>query len=111
MAETSGNVSPLDLRLFLEGQEVPISGIQLSMNPNSPAMATIYGVPTPQAHRLLPRTLVHVFYMDASLPPDTAEEDRYRLLYSGEIIGFEYVKQPAVRSMAWKCMDSPSRHS
>lgn len=54
----------LKLRLFLEGVEVPIVGIQLQCLPNSPLLAAIQVPPVAEGTRLLPRTLVHVFFLD-----------------------------------------------
>src|SRR3972149_2133230 len=54
----------LRLRLFLEGIEVPIISIQLQAMPNAPLLAAIQIPPLAEGSRLLPRTLVHVFFLD-----------------------------------------------
>ena len=54
----------LRLRLFLEGIEVPIIGINVRSAPNSPTAASIQIPPLPEGTRFLPRTLVHVFFLD-----------------------------------------------
>lgn len=54
----------LKLRLFLEGVEVPIVGVQLQCLPNAPLLAAIQVPPVPEGTRLKPRTLVHVFFLD-----------------------------------------------
>jgi hypothetical protein len=51
--------------MFLEGVEVPIVGIQLQCLPNAPLLAAIQLPPVPEGTRLLPRTLVHVFFWDS----------------------------------------------
>lgn len=50
--------------MFLEGIEIPIVGIQLQGLPNSPLLASIQIPPVAEGTRLLPRTLVHVFFRD-----------------------------------------------
>jgi hypothetical protein len=54
----------LKLRLFLEGIEVPIIAINVRSAPNSPTVASIQIPPLPEGTRFLPRTLVHVFFLD-----------------------------------------------
>lgn len=135
----------LHLRLFLEGIEVPIVGIQLQGLPNAPLMAAIQVPPVPEGTRLLPRTLVHVFFRDpyeavsplltttrtttdSRSPTDyqntlarrqeqatvddptvanAAADDttRYKLFFTGELMGFEWVKDQAQRSLILQCAD------
>ena len=54
----------LRLRLFLEGVEVPIIGAQIQTLPNAPIVAAIQIPPVAEATRLLPRTLVHLYFLD-----------------------------------------------
>lgn len=61
----------LRLRLFLEGVEIPVISANIQSAPNSPTMASIQIPPLPEGTRLLPRTLVHLFFFDdfeAKLP-------------------------------------------
>ncbi len=61
----------LRLRLFLEGIEIPIISAHVQAAPNSPTACSIQIPPLPEGTRLLPRTLVHVFFLDdyeAKLP-------------------------------------------
>lgn len=137
----------LQLRLFLEGVEVPIVGIQVQGLPNAPLMASIQIPPVPEGTRLLPRTLVHVFFLDPyeeespflaaqranaatdqrsptayqnSLNQRNAAENssdasdqmameadltRYKVLFAGEILGFEWTKDQAQRSLILQCAD------
>jgi len=75
--------------------------------------------------KLLPRTLVHVFFDDASFIPDLTtfhkvkqrpggdgyELDRdmiaagYRRLFCGEVVGFQWSKRPLDRSLILQCLD------
>ena len=54
----------LKLRLFLEGIEVPIISANIQVAPNSPMVCSIQVPPLAEGTRLLPRTLVHLFFLD-----------------------------------------------
>src|SRR5271154_5188511 len=54
----------LRLRLFLEGVEVPCIAANVQTAPNSPAMCSIQIPPLAEATRFLPRTLVHLYFLD-----------------------------------------------
>lgn len=141
----------LRLRLFLEGIEVPIVGMQLQCLPNAPLLAAIQVPPVPEGTRLLPRTLVHVFFLDpyeeespflnaarinsaitnqrdptayqnalnrqqeqadapaadGSSATTHMEEDltRYKVFFTGEILGFEWNKDQAQRALILQCAD------
>ena len=56
----------LGLKLFLEGQEVDVASADLSCGVNQPATCDLEIPTSDSAHRLLPRTLVHLFYYDSS---------------------------------------------
>jgi len=140
---------PLRIRLFLEGVEVPIISATIQTSPNSPSMATFQVPPLVEGTRLLPRTLVHLFFLDmyaTSNPYVTAtnlrtsredanqsptavdeaqasrgiaitpspcghralgdsENRRYKLLFVGEVIGFQWTKSPVSRSLVLQCQD------
>lgn len=115
---------PLSLRLFLEGVEVPIISAQVVIQPDRPAAAALQIVPLDSALNLLPRTLVHVFYLQ-SIPFDDYDEDtgaayvkqaynfdvedkNYRLLFAGEIIGYNFAKTTNSRQLVLQCMDMSS---
>lgn len=134
--------------MFLEGVEVPIVGIQVQGLPNAPILAAIQIPPVPEGTRLLPRTLVHVFFLDhyesespllaaqrssaaateqrdptayqnalnqraaGERPAEEAdgasmEEDltRYKLLFAGELMGFEWTKDASQRALVLQCAD------
>jgi hypothetical protein len=121
----STKVTPLGLRLFLEGVEVPVISAQVNSGPDQPATAAIQIVPTDMSLHLLPRTLVHLFYLDdavleGSSSPRAAQdgavtEDNfnrfdapdslYKLLFVGEVAGFSYGKNPSQRQVILQCMD------
>src|SRR5690606_37792031 len=60
----AGRAKRLRLRCFLEGVEVPIIGVQIVGLPNSPLVASVQIPPAPEATRFLPRTLVHIYFLD-----------------------------------------------
>lgn len=143
----SGHVQRLRLRLFLEGVEVPIIAANVKSTPNGPAVASIQIPPLAEATRLLPRTLVHLYFWDmytASSPfidqhaqqapvdvdPTNAEKENsdadvagltgndgenftqadaksrnYKLLFVGEIVGFQWTKNALNRSVVLQCLD------
>lgn len=142
----------LRLRLFLEGVEVPVIAANIQAAPNSPAVASIQIPPLAEGTRLLPRTIVHLYFLDfytgaspfiaehspnvnptLSKSPtayeqskrsyfDKAEEgeagsqnvenflsdvdnERYKLLFGGEVVGFAWTKNQAQRSLVLQCED------
>lgn len=114
---------PLQLRLFLEGEEVPVIAAQVSISTNAPAAASIQIVPLDEGMDFLPRTMVHLFFLDSfesrTSAPDAGsrnEQDRlniafldnYKLLFSGEVIGFQFVQIPSSRAIVLQCLDFSS---
>lgn len=129
----------LHLRCFLEGIEVPVVAANIVMRRDTPATCSIQIIATPLAHKLFPRTVVHLFFADdmipkayvgtpggdrtiqlsnqyerpRDLPAGTTTNEpevppdyiRYRLLFTGEVIGLEYVKTANSRSVILQCMD------
>lgn len=118
---------PLGIRLFMEGVEIPAIAAQVAGSPSQPASAAIQIVPTDLAFLFLPRTLVHLFFLEellseedillaaeleerekASIDRFAVQDERYRLLYSGEVVGFNYTKTPNSRSFVLQCLDLSS---
>jgi hypothetical protein len=145
-----GGSARLRLRCFLEGVEVPIIAIQVMALPNAPLMAALQVPPVAEGTRILPRTLVHAFFLDfyedespfvstervSTTAPErspTAYEqalrrrraepgqrgdwgtgrddgtddlnERYKLLFVGEVVGFEWTKSASRRSLVLQCAD------
>lgn len=137
---------PLKVRLFLEGIEAPIISAQIQSQPNGPIMANIQVPPSTFVTKLLPRTVVHLFFLDfneavSSLvsyrgPKDAQTPERldptayerakanreksgesvadfaadsdnvhYKLLFCGEVVGFNWTKTPLQRSVVLQCVD------
>lgn len=116
--------APLGLRLFLEGIEVPVISAQVSFTPSQPAAASIQIVPTDAALEFMPRTLIHLFYLDDAYfkNPDVVPEVApssgkqtinrldapdwaYKLLYVGELTGVSIQKTPQSRAVVLQSMD------
>jgi len=112
---------PLKLRLFLEGQEVPVISASVNITPNSPATASIQVIPLDEGMDLKPRTMVHLFFLDQTslLPeeaalakqrgiPETEDRLKYHLLFCGEVIGFAFGQSSSQRSLVLQCLDFSS---
>jgi hypothetical protein len=115
----SGRGDVLHLRLFICGIEVPVIGAMVSATEGSPAAAQIEIIPTDRGLRLLPRSKVHLFFLDydavnAGSPREDAEvdperlirSDLYKLMFSGELFTINYSKTGfGSRSMVMQCLD------
>lgn len=134
----SVKVSRLKLRCFLEGIEVPIIAAQVQCESNSPAVASIQLPPMAEGTRLMPRTLVHLYFLDfyESASPlislrgagegqkntnnpsvyeqkltegvdvdDELRNERYKLLFCGEVVGFQWTKSSTNRALVLQCQD------
>ena len=106
---------PLHLRLFVEGFEIPVISANVSMNTNAPATAAIQIIPLDSAMEFKPRTMVHLFYLDAAARADekgsvtfSRTEGVYRLLFAGEVHGYSYAQTPQSRSLTLQCLDFSS---
>lgn len=110
----------LNLRLFLEGIEIPVIASTVQVNLNSPATAAIQVVPLDSIMNLKARTMVHLFFYDYTndlpdaTPPGARPENQtdapiplsnYCLLFSGEVIGLSNQKTPLGRSAVLQCAD------
>lgn len=90
----------LHLRAFLEGIEIPVISAVVQMTINAPAAASINVIPLDEVMELKPRTMVHLFFYDYTIdePVDLDDFKRYRLLFIGETVGFQWVKTATGRS-------------
>lgn len=97
----------LHLRLFLEGEEVPVVSAQVSIQTNAAATASIQILPIDEGIDLKPRTMVHLFVYDedAKVKSSYVSEGTYRLLFCGEAIGFSSVRNPSSRGLILQCID------
>ena len=112
---------PLHLRLFLEGEEVPVIAAQISIGINAPSTAAIQVIPLDEAMSLYPRTMVHLFFLDNRASDSVSQvqgskatgpvidiRGQYRLLFSGEMIAFSSVQTPNSRGIVLQCVDFSS---
>lgn len=150
----AGTAQRIRLRLFLEGIEVPVVGATVMSVPNATLQAQIQIPPLNEATKLLPRTLVHLYFLDfyeaastliqpgitdssvtnsrnptiAELQREAADQqstltdqgtldesgissdiatdlrnDRWKLLFGGEMVGFQWVKNVNSRSLVLIC--------
>lgn len=136
----SAHAQRLKLRCFIEGVEVPIVAAQVEARPNSPVVCTLQIPPLAEGTRLMPRSLVHVFFLDfyATGNPNIqsgqsstahnnpsayeqevafeqatigygeatdAERQKYKVLFVGELVGFQWTKNSSNRSLVLQCLD------
>ena len=142
----------LNLRLFLEGVEIPVISANVQVGPNGPVVASIQIPPLAEGTRLLPRTCVHLYFLDlysadnplikvtgatglaknpsaaAKSRHDKTEEwfntsnnldattiandvhtdrgnEQYKVLFMGEVVGFQWAKNQSSRSLVLQCED------
>lgn len=127
----AGAGAGLGIRVFLEGVEIPAISVQVQAQANSPCTCAIQVPPAAAGTKLLPRTLVHVFFADfhelsvttryrGSPAPagwdslgrgrsEDGEVDKrskaYKLLFVGEVVGFNWTKAVLNRSLVLQCVD------
>lgn len=142
------------LRLFIEGIEIPVISASVQAAPNSPSVCSIQIPPLAEATRFLPRSIVHLFFLDmyavqsphlvetgsnAEKPHqqdpsqlersqnraydqmgegtkeqgndafgtyvDDAFNDKYKMLFGGEMVGWTWTKTVDQRSIVLQCED------
>ena len=103
----------------MEKEEVPIVASTVSAGLDAPAAAQIEIVPTDSALRILPRTMVHLFYFEASEAQYgtiaygskkqsslSSADGAYRLLFCGEVFDLVYTKTAeGTRTLVLNCLD------
>ena len=122
--------SRLSIRAFIEGVEVPVIAVQVNSAPNSAMAASLQVPPLSEGLKILPRSLVHVFFDDFAGPhinsefinqqanrPENATTQMiqdegtmagYRLLYVGEVVGVQWSKRATTRSLVLHLLDLSS---
>lgn len=130
-----GLTQRLKLRLFIEGVEVPIIAATVQAAPNSPVVASIQIPPLEEGTRLMPLSLVHLFFLDfnqadspllqdsnatvasasPAVSPTNFEQSstttgdtvsqNYKLIFCGETVGFAWTKSSIQRSIVLQCQD------
>ena len=107
----------LGLRVFIDGIEVPAIGAKCNFQEGGPATAEIQLVPTDEIYGIEPRAFVTVFYYETFDYERTASGDltqpargpkdlrRWKLMFSGELIGIKFQKDSRARMATLTCMD------
>ena len=109
----------LNLRLFIDGIEVPVIGAKCTFAEGAPATAQVQVVATDQVYDLTPRSFVTLFVYDSFDyvdDPVTGEANairlgphdlrRWKLLFSGELVSIGMNKQASGRSATISCADT-----
>jgi len=89
----------LDVRLFLEGIQVPFMGANINITTNQASTATINVVPTNVIFGIRPKTHVLLVFWDE------AGRGAWRMLWEGQVIGVGSSKSPDSRSVQLTCRD------
>lgn len=120
-------VKELKVRGFIEGVEIPIIAVTVTATPNSPAAAAVQILATDAAQEIKPRSVVHLFFKDFYQGPgdnvyisgagvqddvytqqqyvEVLEEESYKLLFMGEIMGYQFDKTAGSRQITLQCAD------
>lgn len=102
---------PLDFKLYLEGVLVDFESVSITSKIGRPSMANISIPPTVLSQKILPRTSVHLFYMDpdesysSSAPKELIGQPVFKLLFEGEVIAVSYNKTTEGRATTLVCSD------
>lgn len=101
----------LHLRLFLEGIEVPVISASTSATIGGAASGSVEIIPDDLVELLLPRTMVHVFYLDSLMFHQSGEavptDKFYKLFFAGELFGVSHSKAGmGSRSVTLNCLDT-----
>ena len=103
----------LNLRLFIDGVEVPVIGARCTFGDNTDAQADIQLVATDQVFDLLPRSMVLLFYYEDSdfIYREGSESGlglgdprRWKLLFAGELANIKLQKQEGQRAAILTCV-------
>jgi len=107
MSGKIANAEELGLRLYIEGLLVPVISANVTVSVGTAASASIEIVAAESALRLLPRSMIHLFYLDAAAKEaGKSHSFHYKLLFAGELISTSYNKAGfGSRSIVLSCMD------
>jgi hypothetical protein len=106
----------LNLKLFVEGLEVPIIGCRCTYSEGGPATADVQVVATDEVFDLPPRALITIFYYEGNDLEKTStgmserllspnDPRRWKLLFMGELAGISLNKTSSSRSANLQCVD------
>lgn len=86
----------INIRLFVEGVEIPCASASVSASVGAPSSASLQVPYTDELHKLLPRSVVHLFFLDDGV---------WRLLFAGELVAVAYTKSRNQRVSVLQCAD------
>jgi hypothetical protein len=111
----------LNLRLFIDGVEVPVIGCKATFSEGRAASAEVQVVATDQIYEIEPRSFVTLFFYDNfDFVPKAGKSDfetgatttigskdlrRWKLLFAGELVGISFAKRGSSRQATLVCMD------
>lgn len=111
------------LRVFLEGIEIDVASVAVHGGMGQPASATVEIPYADTVHRLLPRTLIHVFFCEsrrtlvdpttnrpnlAAGSGDPMNRKNWVLLFAGEVMSYRYTNAGGSRQAVLDCSDFSS---
>jgi len=88
----------LDLKLYIEGVEVPCPGATIQIATNQASTCSLTMVPIQTLTRIRPKSHVHLFWFE-----DVSE--KWVLLWEGEVLGYSFSKSPTGRNIQLECSD------
>jgi hypothetical protein len=102
----------LNLRLFIDGIEVPVIGARCTFAEGSDGAADIQVIATDQVYDITPRSMITVFYYeDADYAYKSGQESglgvmdprRWKLLFAGELVAIRLQKTDGQRHAVLSC--------
>lgn len=111
------------VRVFLEGIEIDVASVGVQGMMGQGAVANIEIPSADAVHKILPRTLVHVFYHEndhrledptnrgsaiAADPANDRFKENWRLLFAGEVTKYGYSNAGGSRQASLTCQDFSS---
>jgi hypothetical protein len=88
----------LHIKCYLEGVEVPLNAVQISIGVDQASTANVTIPPTNTAFKIRPRTRVHLFWLDDATGV-------WYLLWEGEVLAVGFEKSPTSRRVSLSCAD------
>lgn len=98
----------LNLRLYIEGIEIPVISANVTSGENSPASAIVQIPPHDAALDIKARSMVHLFWLDYD-DVVSSGDDQWKCIYTGEVISVKDMRSASgQRAIILQCMDHSS---
>jgi len=94
----SDQIKKVEVKVYLEGILIPVNQIQILESLGRTPQASLQVPLNEAALDILPRTTVHIFYKD------TKTENRWLLIFEGEVAGVSLTKTTATRMVLLDCV-------